>query len=129
MCEEATNPTPEVRYLSAQPTRHKSRLIKRLLSSIKGEEQERRLKKTRACLLDYPRDPNQPVRRDDFKDSEQLNNKIQAVDDQDKSVKFRLWVVEDLSRDVIETLGNHYDIDPSFFREHILDYVWYNISQ
>lgn len=86
------------------------------------------MRKTRVCLLDYPRDPEQPVRRDDINNSDQLKNTIQAVDDGDESVKFRLWVVEDLSRDVIETLGNHYDIDPSFFREHILDYVWYNIS-
>jgi hypothetical protein len=42
-------------------------------------------------------------------------------------VKFRLFVVEDLSRDVIEILGSHFLIDPSFFREHILDYAWYNV--
>lgn len=39
----------------------------------------------------------------------------------------RLVVVEDLSSDVIETLGNHFDIDPRFFRGHISDYLWYNI--
>ncbi|KAL8850303.1 MAG: hypothetical protein Q9221_004718 [Calogaya cf. arnoldii] len=38
----------------------------------------------------------------------------------------RLFVVEDLSRDVIETLGLHLDIDPMFFRGHISDYAWYN---
>ncbi|KAI2638907.1 hypothetical protein GGS26DRAFT_362108 [Hypomontagnella submonticulosa] len=39
----------------------------------------------------------------------------------------RLYVVEDLSRDVIEHLGSKLDIDPQFFREHINDYTWYNV--
>jgi hypothetical protein len=38
----------------------------------------------------------------------------------------RLYVVEDLSRDMIEYLGRELDIDPLFFREHINDYWWYN---
>lgn len=38
----------------------------------------------------------------------------------------RLFVVEDLSRDIIEILGGELDIDPLFFREHISDYLWYN---
>ncbi|KAF2667797.1 hypothetical protein BT63DRAFT_480711 [Microthyrium microscopicum] len=42
-------------------------------------------------------------------------------------VRFRLFVSEDLSRRVIESLGSTYDIDPSFFREHIVDYAWYNV--
>jgi hypothetical protein len=38
----------------------------------------------------------------------------------------RLYIVEDLSRDVIEKLGWELQIDPLFFREHINDYWWYN---
>ena len=38
----------------------------------------------------------------------------------------RLFTVEDLSREVIESLGARFDIDPLFFREHIEDYVWHN---
>ncbi|KAI0024200.1 hypothetical protein F4780DRAFT_797160 [Xylariomycetidae sp. FL0641] len=38
----------------------------------------------------------------------------------------RLYVVEDLSRDMIELLGAKLDIDPLFFREQINDYLWYN---
>jgi hypothetical protein len=41
--------------------------------------------------------------------------------------QFRLYAVEDLSRDVIEALGEKFDIEPAFFREQILDYTWYNI--
>ncbi|KAF2429254.1 hypothetical protein EJ08DRAFT_698396 [Tothia fuscella] len=43
------------------------------------------------------------------------------------AIQFRLFVVEDLSRRVIEALGAKFDIDPSFFREHINDYAWYNL--
>lgn len=42
-------------------------------------------------------------------------------------MKLRLFVVEDLSRDVIEQLGSRFKIEPDFFRAHILDYAWYNI--
>ncbi|KAF2965281.1 hypothetical protein GQX73_g8289 [Xylaria multiplex] len=41
--------------------------------------------------------------------------------------EFRLFVVEDLSREVIEKFGYHFDIDPDFFRAHILDHAWFNI--
>jgi hypothetical protein len=40
--------------------------------------------------------------------------------------QLRLFIVEDLSRQVIELLGAHLDIEPAFFREHIVDYAWYN---
>lgn len=40
---------------------------------------------------------------------------------------FRLYVVEDLSRNVIEALGTEFNIDPDFFRAHIVDYAWYNV--
>ena len=41
---------------------------------------------------------------------------------------FRLFVVEDLSRDLIELLGARYDIEPHFFREHIFSHPWYGNS-
>lgn len=44
----------------------------------------------------------------------------------DKDVIARLFIVEDLSRDVIETLGVHLGVDPMFFRGFISDYSWYN---
>jgi hypothetical protein len=44
-----------------------------------------------------------------------------------RNIQLRLYVVEDLSRDVIELLGYHLGIEPDFFREHIVDYAWYNI--
>lgn len=93
------------------------------------KDQIRRMQKTRVCLIDYPKDSEKPVIHEPCKSPQDLKEKLDQVKDDDGTVKFRLWVVEDLSREVIEMLGYRYDIDPSFFREHILDYVWYNISQ
>jgi hypothetical protein len=39
----------------------------------------------------------------------------------------RLFVVEDLSREVIEQLGYHFNIEPDFFRAHIYENIWYNV--
>lgn len=92
-------------------------------------ERKKRMLKTKVHLLDYPRHSDKP-KLYEYNTSEALKEKFaKELNDHDDSVKFRLWVVEDLSREVIETLGAHYDIDPSFFREHIVDYVWYNIRQ
>ncbi|KAL7623739.1 hypothetical protein AAE478_005292 [Parahypoxylon ruwenzoriense] len=40
----------------------------------------------------------------------------------------RLFIVEDLSKTIIEMLGAALDIDPSFFRCHLEDHTWYNIK-
>ncbi|KUI67413.1 hypothetical protein VM1G_03137 [Cytospora mali] len=40
----------------------------------------------------------------------------------------RVFIVEDLSRTVIEQLGAALDIDPSFFRAHLEDHTWFNIK-
>jgi len=41
--------------------------------------------------------------------------------------QLRLYIVEDLSRDVIEAFGEKFDIEPAFFREQIVDYTWCNV--
>lgn len=55
---------------------------------------------------------------------EDLRSKLHEHTSKDAS--FRLYVVEDLSRNVIETLGTEFGIEPDFFRAHIVDYAWYN---
>lgn len=54
--------------------------------------------------------------------------KTQLENEQDKAndVIARLFIVEDLSRDVIEILGARFDIDPRFFRGQISDFLWHN---
>lgn len=44
-----------------------------------------------------------------------------------KDPSLRLFIVEDLSQQVIEMLGSRFDIDPMFFRDHVDDYVWHNV--
>jgi len=77
--------------------------------------------------LDYHEGSNKPE-REDITTSSELRT---ALDEQVKENgqgkrQFRLFVVEDLSRDVIEMLGAHYDVEPAFFRDQIVDYAWYN---
>lgn len=92
------------------------------------KEREERMGRTKVALLEYPDDGGAPSITH-FSDSADLDKHISEIDEKDSSsIRFRLFVAEDLSRQVIETLGSRYDVDPSFFREHIADYVWYNIS-
>lgn len=85
------------------------------------------MRRTNVCLLEYPRQ-GPGVEESRFYDSAGLRDCLEGLHEND-SVKTRLFVVEDLSRDVIEALGHHFKIDPSFFREHIVDYAWYNTSE
>lgn len=78
-------------------------------------------------MLEYPKQ-NGAVVKTEIKKASALKKYFSQPRD-DASVRLRLFVVEDLSREVIETLGSKFDIDPSFFREHLVDYVWYNISK
>ncbi|KAF5625587.1 hypothetical protein F52700_8952 [Fusarium sp. NRRL 52700] len=92
------------------------------------EQQEKRATKMNVALLEF---------KDDGQIQKDPNNNIGTPDDlrtatkksrnPGSDVKFSLFVVEDLSRDVIETLGSELAIDPRFFRAHITDYAWNNI--
>ena len=66
-----------------------------------------------------------PIRLD-FQKSEKLTQLLANDSFNHNPEHARIFIVEDLSRDVIEALGAQYDIDPLFFRSHILDYLWYN---
>lgn len=84
-----------------------------------------RARRTNVCKLDYLKDGG--VHSTRYTSPETLRMEGLSRSDSDAATKFRLFVVEDLSRDVIEILGSHFQIDPSFFRAHILDYAWYNV--
>jgi hypothetical protein len=96
---------------------------------VKGAEAERkeRVSRTNVTRLDYFESgkivPKSYKTSEALKDA--LNEKTETPIGDDKR-NFRLFVVDDLSRDVIEHLGAHYDVEPHFFREHIFDYTWYN---
>jgi len=95
-------------------------------SRKKEDERNTRATKTNVTRLDYL--DSGKTEKTDCKTlaalTEALRETTQA-ENHDK-VQLRLFVVEDLSRDVIEILGARFDVEPAFFREHIVDYAWYN---
>ncbi|KAH7356162.1 cora-like Mg2+ transporter protein-domain-containing protein [Pyrenochaeta sp. MPI-SDFR-AT-0127] len=89
------------------------------------EEREKRANKTNITFLEYlPEKTPEPQK---INSPEVLRECLQAIE-QERAIDppLRLFIVEDLSRQVIEILGARFDIDPLFFREQIDDYVWHN---
>lgn len=76
-------------------------------------------------LLQYSAN-DEPIRKTEFTHATQLKTALE-IPSKDPSTKLKLYVVEDLSREVIELFGSKFEIDPAFFREHIMDHAWYNI--
>jgi hypothetical protein len=89
---------------------------------VANEEREERASRTNVTRLDYLGSGDV-----DEKKCENPNELIEALKEDAGESKLRLFVVEDLSRDVIEALGDNLDIEPAFFREHIVDFAWCNI--
>lgn len=100
-----------------------------LADGLLSTEQNRleRFERANICVLEYARQKAE-VGKTSITTAIGLEEYL-SRDHDDPSVGLRLFVVEDLSRGVIEALGSTFDIDPSFFREHIVDYVWYNVSK
>ncbi|CZT40936.1 uncharacterized protein RSE6_00610 [Rhynchosporium secalis] len=104
-------------------------------ADLDPEKKEKRLRdrrerasRTNVCVLNYMASGEIPVPTH-CKSIAALKSVLEdrgAIGIVDK-YNLRLYVVEDLSRDVIEALGSHLDIEPAFFREHIVDYAWCNI--
>jgi hypothetical protein len=109
---------------------------KNLHGPIKKHEADRkaRLARVKVCRLDYsgtgsPKTATFDSTKDDPAEKETAAARLaqELKSSVDQSVQLRLYVVEDLSSDVIELLGSGLDIEPSFFRAHIVDYAWYNV--
>ena len=88
------------------------------------DNKNERARRTKVTVLDFQ--PDTPVRRNDYSDIDVLSKALRDPTNQHDNVHARIFVVEDLSRDVIEQLGARFDIDPLFFRGHISDYMWNN---
>jgi hypothetical protein len=89
------------------------------------EERHERAQKTTVTLLEYP--TNGSVTTEEITTAEQLRATIFPSSRRTRDdPPLRLFIVEDLSQQVIEMLGSRFDIDPRFFRNQIADYVWYN---
>ena len=87
-----------------------------------NEERKARASRTNVTRLDYLESGD--VTEEKCKTPEKL---IEALNEDARECQLRLFIVEDLSRDVIEALGDNLDIEPDFFREHIVDYAWCNV--
>ena len=101
-------------------------------------ERRKRAKKCNIALLEYTHNGGVRVERyqepghQDSKDLSALENYLLQLkaghkQAENQAADSRLIVVEDLSRDVIDTLGRTLNIDPLFFRAHLMDYAWNNI--
>ncbi|KAI4706905.1 hypothetical protein J4E89_008239 [Alternaria sp. Ai002NY15] len=89
------------------------------------EERETRANKTNVTFVEYR--PATAPKATAIKSPALLQETLQALSlEHTKEPPLRLFIVEDLSRQVIELLGARFDIDPLFFREQIDDYVWHN---
>jgi hypothetical protein len=90
------------------------------------DDRKERHNRTKVTFVEYQPDvaPASRLIEDRGELRELLEDRLKHEDT--KPSPLRLFVVEDLSQQVIELLGSRFDIDPLFFREQITDTVWYN---
>lgn len=89
------------------------------------EERKERHKRTKVTFIEYQ--PAIAPVDETIDHPEKLRQVLNDMkDDGAGKSPLRLFVVEDLSQQVIELLGDRFNIDPLFFREQITDTVWYN---
>ena len=89
-------------------------------------DQDRRERASRVKVSMLTFEPNAAVHRDDYLNLKELDTALNGDQVTHDNVHARLFVVEDLSRDMIEAFGARFDIDPLFFRGHLSDYIWHN---
>ena len=92
----------------------------------KSTERDERASRMNVTRLDYL--DSGEVLSDKYTDADALRDALTEKNQPEDTRKchLRLFIVEDLSRDVIELLGSNLDIEPAFFREQLFDYAWYN---
>lgn len=86
-------------------------------------EREKRSKRCKVCVIDFT---NQKPNLRDFDDAAKLKKGLDDMPQKKGQAQTRLIVAEDLSRDLVDTLGSYYDVDPMFFLSHIGDYLFHN---
>ena len=91
---------------------------------LDDQDRQERACRTKVAMLTF--EPNSDVHRADYTEINDLTTALNGPSNAHDDVYARLFVLEDLSRDVIEAFGARFDIDPLFFRGHISDYMWHN---
>ncbi|KAI4231106.1 MAG: hypothetical protein L6R40_007845 [Gallowayella cf. fulva] len=114
------NGWPQLRYLADWMRVTTAPPKWKLLSKEDVDERAARVKVT---VLEYRKDM---TRRYESTTSAHLASLLRDMSGHHNDIIARYFIVQDLSRDMIEILGSQLDIDPMFFRGHISDYTWYN---
>jgi Mg2+ and Co2+ transporter CorA len=92
------------------------------------KQQEERVNKTSITYVEYQSDTASKPQEIPITSPTALRELLDSLShERGKETPLRLFVVEDLSRQVIELLGSRFDIDPMFFRDQVDDYVWHNV--
>ncbi|CAK4031897.1 hypothetical protein DOTSEDRAFT_73705 [Lecanosticta acicola] len=132
------NPGPYLRYVKqlAQTWKHLEYLChwmevtcappkwKFLRREQNAASREERAARTKVRVIDYTNASLDAS--EEYYDCATLRR---ALDDSRQTTdarQTRLIIAEDLSRDLVETLGDYYDVDPLFFASHIGDYLFHN---
>jgi hypothetical protein len=91
----------------------------------KQGQRKERAERTKVTVIEYS--ANQKTGETKLNTSSALRDALEhTLDGSLDTPTLRLFLVEDLSQQVIELFGSRYDIDPLFFREQIGDYNWFN---
>jgi len=88
------------------------------------QDKQERASRTKVAVLEFG--PSIAVKRTDCTTITQLSEILNLPQRGSTDVNGRLYIVEDLSSDVIEAFGTRFDIDPLFFRSQLSDYMWNN---
>jgi hypothetical protein len=97
-----------------------------LWGQMSSEEHKERCSRTNVTFLEYAPEAAEP-KSIPITTAGALKETLAALSHEEPGEPpLRLFIVEDLSQQVIESLGSRFDIDPNFFRDQIDDYVWYN---
>ena len=90
------------------------------------EDRRERTQRIRVTQIDFRQ--NDTPRTHEITDSLALKQTLDDANTDSDLCDARLYMVEDLSRDMIELFGSEFDIDPHFFRSHVNDYMWSTIT-
>lgn len=96
--------------VSTSVSRHK------YLSSHESDRQER-ARRVRVTQVNFQQD--RTPTKEEFRDWNSLREALSTATLPANESDVRIYVVEDLSHDVIELLGSAFDVDPHFFRSHV----------
>ena len=95
------------------------------LSKHESERQER-AHRVRVTQVDLKKG-QAPVKHE-FNSRVKLSAALSGPNLQASDPDERVYVVEDLSRDVIELLGSAFNVDPHFFRSHVNDHTYNTVT-